>query len=689
MAFLSYSHQDAAIADWLHESLEQFRVPPRLVGRLTEHGPVPKRLAPIFRDRHELAAASDLGEEIEEAITGSRFLIVLCSPAAARSHWIDEEIACFKRLQGEDRILAVIIDGEPFASDDPGQEADECFPPSLRVHFDSRGRRTTQRAEPIAADLREEGDGRKMGLLKIAAGMLGVGLDDLAQREAQRRHRRLYLITATSIAGMLMTSGLAYTAIQSRDAARDQRREAEGLIGFMLGDLRGKLEPIGRLDALDGVGARALAYFQKQDKTDLSDAALAQRSRALTLMGEVAQLRGDLDGALARYREAMAGSGELVSRSPNDPQRLFDHAQNVFWVGWVARDRGQLDRAEAAMREYRRLAERMIAAEPGNAKWRMERANANANLGIVLLAQRRFGEATRHFSEALQAIEALAAADPANTEYQQSLAESLAWLADARTAEGRIDEAIAQRQRHVRLLDRLVASSEGDVQFRQRLIPAHRALGNLYASRGQLDLALRHMRAAVDQAQRLIPLERDNSKWLEFGAKARLNLAEFLLYSRQDAEAAAQTAAGCKLIDGLLARDRSVAEWRAELRDCNLMRARLALASGATEEALAHAGQAIDAAVAVKGSDTIGDRYELARAHRLMGDVHRQTGDAQSARSAWQAGLSVLPAGIRERPVEMANRAVLLRRLGRQAEAQPIMRQLAAIDYRHPDFRAK
>ena len=49
MAFLSYSHQDAAIADWLHEELEEFRVPPRLIGKLTDHGPVPKRLAPIFR----------------------------------------------------------------------------------------------------------------------------------------------------------------------------------------------------------------------------------------------------------------------------------------------------------------------------------------------------------------------------------------------------------------------------------------------------------------------------------------------------------------------------------------------------------------------------------------------------------------------------------------------------------------
>src|SRR4029450_220381 len=106
MAFLSYSHQDAAIADWLHEELEEFRVPPRLIGKLTEHGPGPKRVAPDLRGRQELAAAFDLSEEIEEAIAGSRFLVVLCSPAAARSDWINEELACFKGLHREVPIFA-------------------------------------------------------------------------------------------------------------------------------------------------------------------------------------------------------------------------------------------------------------------------------------------------------------------------------------------------------------------------------------------------------------------------------------------------------------------------------------------------------------------------------------------------------------------------------------------------------
>ena len=209
----------------------------------------------------------------------------------------------------------------------PGREDEECFPPALRQKYDRRGRPTSKRAEPLAADLRESGDGRRMGFLKLVAGMLGVGLDELVQRETTRRQRRLAWLAAGSLAGMTVTSGLAITAIQARDAARDQRREAEGLVGFMLGDLKDKLEPIGRLDALDGVGSRVLAYYSKQDTSELSDAALLQRSRALSLMGEVADPSRRPRRRVALYREASAGTAEAVRRNPDDPQRLYDHAQ--------------------------------------------------------------------------------------------------------------------------------------------------------------------------------------------------------------------------------------------------------------------------------------------------------------------------------------------------------------------------
>jgi tetratricopeptide (TPR) repeat protein len=681
MAFLSYSHQDSAIADWLHEELEEFKVPPRLVGKLTDQGPVPKRLAPIFRDRHELAAAHDLGEEIEEAIAGSRFLIVLCSPAAAKSRWIDQEIATFKRLHREDRILAAIVDGDPFAVDTPGREDDECFPPSLRVHFDGRGRPTQQRAEPIAADLREEGDGRHMGLLKIAAGMLGVGLDELAQRDAQRRHRRLYAITAASVAGMLFTSGLAYTAIDARDAARDQRREAESLIGFMLGDLRTKLEPVGRLDVLDAVGARALEYFEKQDKSDLSDEALAQQWKALNLMGQIATERGDLDGALRRYREAHAGTAEALRRHPDDPQRMWDHAQSVYYVGSVAMDRGRVDEAAAQYREYRRLADRMIASDPDNPKWQLEGFYASYNLGTVELEQARYVDAARTFQASVAAMELLAASSPGNREYQDLLQESLAFHADALDRAGKLDLAIQQRQRQLAVLAPHLAQSRPDAEFRRAGMIANTALSLLRFKRGDTSEALDRAAAAVELGRQLVELEPSNANWMGQHSRAYLNQALLLLRAGKTGEARSATEAGCGLINRLTARDPSVAGWRVDGRNCLRLRAELAAINGSPSESDYLANQVL-ADVRAEGSNSVRERFAVSQAHKLVGDVMWRTGNRTGAIAAWKAGLASWPKGIAETPTQLAERGEMLRGIGQRAEGMRIASQLAAMGYR-------
>ena len=681
MAFLSYSHRDSAIADWLHEELEQFHVPTRLVGKLTDHGPIPKRLAPIFRDRKELAAASDLSEEIEEAIAGSRFLIVLCSPAAARSRWIEEEIATFKRLHREDRILAAIVDGEPFASDNPETADRECFPAALRFHFDRRGRPTSERAEPIAADLRDEADGRQMGLLKIAAGMMGVGLDDLAQREAQRWRRRLYAISAASIAGMLFTSGLAYTAIDARDEARDQRREAEGLIGFMLGDLRDKLEPVGRLDVLDAVGARALAYYEKQDKSQLSDEALAQQWKALTLMGKIAADRGDLDGALRRYREALAGTAEALRRAPNDPQRMFDHAQSVFYVGSIALGRGEVDEAAAQFREYRQLADRMIAADSQNPTWRLEVVYATTNLGIVELELGRYREAASTFQASVSATDQLTRSEPGNQEYVKLLSEALAYHAEALEKSGRLDSAIQQRTRQLNLLTPYLAQERPDAQLQQKAMIVNMALAWMRFVHGENKVALDHAAAAVAIGRRLVELEPDNADWLGRSANTQLSQAQMLQRSGKTAEAKAATDEGCSKISQLIARDPTVAAWRDFNRICLALRAESAIISGSKDEALFLARQALDAVRSDKARRAK-NRFALGQAHKLVGDILWRSGDRVGAAAAWRAGLAAWPKGIAETPRQMAERGEMLRGIGQRAEGLRIASQLAAMGYR-------
>ena len=110
-AFISYSHQDQAWAQWLHKALETYRVPRRLVGQTTAAGVIPARLTPVLRDRDELPSAIDLNRKVEEALGQSANLIVICSPRAAASRWVNEEVLAFKRLGRANRIFCLIVDG--------------------------------------------------------------------------------------------------------------------------------------------------------------------------------------------------------------------------------------------------------------------------------------------------------------------------------------------------------------------------------------------------------------------------------------------------------------------------------------------------------------------------------------------------------------------------------------------------
>lgn len=685
-AFISYSHHDKAHADWLHEALEQFRLPKGMIGRGTRYGLVPARLSPVFRDEEDLAAGDDLRDDIQAAIAASRFMVVLCSPAAVASRWVNQEIELFQRLRPDGEIFGAIVGGEPWAADIPGREADECFPSALKQAYDEDGEPTGERAEPVAADFRSERDGRQLGLQKIVAGMLDVGLDELVQRDAQRRHRRMVALTAGSVTGMLVATGLAVTALQARDEARDQRREAEGLVGFMLGDLRDKLEPIGRLDALDAVGARALAYYAKQDRNELGDDGLAQRAKALTLIGDLAQRRGDLDGALRRYRQASDSTSELLRRHPDEPQRMYDHAQNLFFVGSVAWQRGHDEESLQNFREYKRLAERMIALEPGKKEWRLEAIYADTNLGMVLLARQEFGQAIHLFSGTLAATERLVGSEPRDADYQDQMLETLAYLADANQAGGRLDDTLALRERRLALLERYKSGRSDDMTLSRKEMRSHQALSASYLMSGNLIEANRHAANAVRIAEDLMATEAQNTEWADRASQTYLTAAAVRFAAGQVADADRLARRGCGLADQLIARDPTVIAWSETLRRrCLLQRAAIDLSEGRTDSAANLAAQAAVNAQAAE-QDRPSRRKDLAEARLLIGEALQRGGRSVEARTQWQLAIRQWPTQAVRAPDDLALRAQLLMRTGDRAGAQEIAARLMRVGYRHPIF---
>ena len=219
-AFISYSHRDKEWGDWLHKALETYRVPRRLVGRSSVLGPIPRRLFPIFRDREELPTSSNLSSNISTALSQSQFLIAICSPNSASSRWVNEEIKNFKQLGREDRILSLIVAGEPNDSEKAGREQNECFPPAIRLRVAPDGSLTSEQLEPIAADVRPGGDGKTNAKLKLIAGLIGVPYDELKRRD---RRRQMWQRAQIAAATLVVASLLIGVALWGARALRQQQ----------------------------------------------------------------------------------------------------------------------------------------------------------------------------------------------------------------------------------------------------------------------------------------------------------------------------------------------------------------------------------------------------------------------------------------------------------------------------------
>lgn len=501
-AFLSYSHKDAAAAGRLHRRLEAYRIPRRLAGRETPRGPVPARLWPIFRDREELPAATDLSETVREALAQSGALIVLCSPNAAASLWVAEEIRVFRELHPDRPILAAVLEGDP----------PDCFPPVLRAQGDGH--------EPLATDLRRDRDGERLGLLKLVAGITGLGLDDLVQRDATRRVRRVMAVTAGAVAAMLVMAVLAVVAITARQEAERQRAEAEGLVEFMLTDLRGRLEGTARIEVMQAVNQRALRYYAAQsDLGDLPPESLERRARVLHLIGVDYDDAENYSAALVAYREAHRITAEQLQRAPDNPDRIFAHSQSEFYVGQAALSRHDYPAALRGFQGYRRLAERLISINRANPIWIKEAAYAEGNLCTVQREGfRALDAALGNCVTALQQMERAArlSGNPAN--YRIDLANRHAELADTLWRIGRRGEAMEYRYRQLALVRADFDASPGDARRHAKYVRALRGVANLEANLGQTTSAAARMAeawrdmaalAAHDPGRTALATERD------------------------------------------------------------------------------------------------------------------------------------------------------------------------------------
>lgn len=502
-AYISYSHRNEDWAKWIQRSLESYRVSQKLVGSDSSKGAVQSRIKPVFRDRADLSSASDLSGTVRQALAESENLIVVCSPDAADSHWVAEEIREFARLGRHERIFCIIVDGDPISA------PQACFPSALKE---------VGLKEPLAADVRKWADGKRVAKLKLVAGILGIRLDKLLRRDLRRRRKQGVVIALGAVAVLAL---IVMTAV-SQISRQHEREKAEQMVSFIV-ELGETLKNDIDLETLSTISAQASRYFQNLDADKLNAETGSKVARVIRQTAQISRLQGRYAEALKGFTDSRDFFARLWQKHPLNADLLFELGNAEFWIGDFHLEQGRHELAGQAFQAYYQRTSRLFGLDPENPDWIMEMSYSHMSLAAPGLEKGQdIDEATlAHLTESIRLAEMVMRLKPGNEQVISDYGNALAWAADAQELVCNLDSALSLRQRAKDLAESSLQSDLNSSELQTRYAFAISGIAKLQVQLGNLELARKDFEQVISMLERLSATDSSN---VFFGLE--------LLYSR-------------------------------------------------------------------------------------------------------------------------------------------------------------
>lgn len=312
-AFISYKREDEKWAKWLQNKLESYSLPTSLRKKIPG---LPTKIRPVFRDKSELAGGN-LNTEIEKGLKSSKYLIVICSPRSAHSHWVSNEIQYYIDHGRENDIIPFIVDGHPNSSNPQL----ECFPESLK--------QLTGKKEILGINIEEMG--RDAAAIKVVANMFNLRFDQLWRRFEKAKKKRLITllvllgIALVALCAIIFLYGDRNRAYNQIALKNEQLQEAYADIKRANADLEKANDSIIKSKTLldksyqdikvernKVVATNNLLTKAYDDLTKVNAAVLIANDSLQASRDRYKLLYDDLQVA---YAEAKAGSIELMARN--------------------------------------------------------------------------------------------------------------------------------------------------------------------------------------------------------------------------------------------------------------------------------------------------------------------------------------------------------------------------------------
>ncbi|HYO75326.1 MAG TPA: serine/threonine-protein kinase [Thermoanaerobaculia bacterium] len=469
-------------------------------------------------------------------------------------------------------------------------------------------------------------------------------------------------------------------AVAARAEAERRRAQADDLINFMVGDLRVKLEPLGKLDIMDDVAERALAYTRTARPEHLSPSELVQNGKALHQLTQVRIAQGKLDAAHEHARRSLVLTSAAAKRDARSPDVQLALATSHFWVGNVRRLRGEYPEALSELQRYRDVTVRLAEQYPKNDEYQIERIYGHGAVAAILERQGRFEEALQEHAPTVAVNRARVAADPANTAKQAELAYTLNRIAYVLQNLGRLNEAGQHFESEHEIYAQLVRGDSRQRKWQDRLANSHSYLAALYEMTGRKEAAVEHRQSELELYRQLYEHDQANVMWKRNYALSMMRLADLLRRREQKASAMPLFARSEALLGEIITADPTHPGWRRDLAVVKIAHARALLATKSADEA-ASLARAAEKSLAELSLDDRWNRRSLADSQLTLGLAEAAAGG--DAGAAWSRALKTIEAlaGDSTDPVILGTYARALLHLHRVDAAQPVLARLHSYGY--------
>jgi serine/threonine protein kinase len=539
-----------------------------------------------------------------------------------------------------DDVLERVIKGPPPALAD----RTAGIPPDLvtivekAMAHDAADRYPT--AKELADDLKKFQTGQLVGAHRYSTWAL--------VRRWIRRHRTPVAVGAIAAIALAVVAIISVQRIlreeartaQQRQAAEKSRGDAEELLGFMLVDLKEKLRPIGKLEILDAVAEKAMAYYD--GRTQLaSDADRARLATAHTNIAEVLFQRGNLAAALEQFGKALEIREELVTRDPEDGDLQRSVSGAHFNVGVTLEAQGKTAEALSEIRTSLRLAEALAAKDPSRADWARDVASRNERIGTVLLNQGDLAGALGEYRAGLAIIEKLAATDPAK--WAKDVGVMRNRVGNVLLTQGDTEGALAIYRSDLATGEARLREVPDDADRLRSLMVSHIKIGDVLNQQGKIPEALAELRLAVPLGEKLAAIDVENTGWQRDLALVYGRVGDLLVMLGEHAEGLEMLLKDKAIVARLVAIDPTNAGWQIELALTHEKSGTALLRLGRTDEALAtfRAGLALaEQAVAIDPTNADWQR-NLEIDHEKIGEALVEKGDLAGGLAEYRAAQAV------------------------------------------------